>query len=34
MLKICQNGIAIYYGQYEIAPYVEEIPVFVYECGV
>ena len=31
---LVKNGIAIYYGQYEIAPYVEGIPVFVYECGV
>jgi len=31
---LVENGIAIYYGQYEIAPYVEGIPVFVYDCEV
>jgi hypothetical protein len=30
---LCDDGIAIFYGQYEIAPYSEGIPVFIYRCN-
>ena len=28
------SGIVTFYGQYEIAPYVEGIPEFLYKCGL